>query len=186
MDRQVFNWTQTIYKKATKVFKNRKNLENVKNVEKNIKMAISQPYGLQTKIWENFLFFNFKHWRPYGWDMAIFLFLGCHRLTANKSIWPYLSHMASKWKSEVTFSSSTFIVEENKVPSEFHLEAIWLRYGHFLFLGCHKLTANKSKWPYFSCMASKWKSKDTFYPSPLISFRCHTAEMWPFFIFRLS
>ena len=29
MDRQVFNWTQTIYKKATKVFKNCENLERM-------------------------------------------------------------------------------------------------------------------------------------------------------------
>ena len=50
MDRQVFNWTQTINKKATDVFKIYENLENVKNVKKYIKMAIAQPYGLQTKI----------------------------------------------------------------------------------------------------------------------------------------
>ena len=50
MDREVFNWTQNIYKKAREVFKNRENLENIKNVEKYIKMAISQPYGLQMKI----------------------------------------------------------------------------------------------------------------------------------------
>ena len=49
MDRQVFNWTQTISKNATEVFKNRENLENVKNKEKYIKMAISQSYGLQKK-----------------------------------------------------------------------------------------------------------------------------------------
>ena len=50
MDRQVYNWTKTIYKKATEVFKNHENLENVKNMKKYIKMAIAQPYGLQTKI----------------------------------------------------------------------------------------------------------------------------------------
>ena len=50
MDRQVFNWTQTISKNATEVFKNRENLENVKNKEKYIKMAISQSYGLPKKI----------------------------------------------------------------------------------------------------------------------------------------
>ena len=63
MDREVFNWTQNIYKKAREVFKNRENLENIKNVEKYIKMAISQPYGLQTKIWGHFLFFNFESLR---------------------------------------------------------------------------------------------------------------------------
>ena len=63
MDKQVFNWTQTISKNATEVFKNRENLENVKNKEKYITMAISQSYGLQKKIWGHFLFFNFESWR---------------------------------------------------------------------------------------------------------------------------
>ena len=58
----MYNWTKTIYKKATEVFKNRENLENIKKIEKFIKMAISHPYGLQTKIWGHFLFSNFKSW----------------------------------------------------------------------------------------------------------------------------
>jgi len=42
--------------------------------------------------------------------------------------WPYLSPEASNLKNKGTFFSSTFKVEEKKVPSDFHLEAIWLKY----------------------------------------------------------
>ena len=45
---------------------------------------------------------------------------------------PYLTHMASKSKSEGTFFYPTFKVEEKKVPLLFWFVAFGLRYSHFL------------------------------------------------------
>ena len=45
------HWTKNIYQKSLEVFKNS---ENVNNVEKYIKMAISRPYGHQMKMWRIF------------------------------------------------------------------------------------------------------------------------------------
>ena len=44
----------------------------------------------------------------------------------------YLCHMASKWKNNGTFFSSTLKVQEKNVPLFFSFEASWLRYDHFL------------------------------------------------------
>ena len=49
--------------------------------------------------------------------------------------WQYPSTQATNLKNKATLFSPTFKVEENKVPSDFYLEAILLRISHFdLFL----------------------------------------------------
>ena len=45
--------------------------------------------------------------------------------------WQYRSPEATNPKNKGTFFAPTFKVEEQKVPSDFHVEAIWLRNGHF-------------------------------------------------------
>ena len=51
--------------------------------------------------------------------------------TDNNTKCRYIRHMASNRKSEGTLFSSTFKVEESKVPSDFCLEVSWQRYWHF-------------------------------------------------------
>ena len=86
------------------------------------------------------------------------------------SKWPYLNHMASKRKSESTFFSSTFKVEENKVPSFFRFVASGLRYCHLLiFLVWLQIDdINKmTKWQYLSPQAKNLKNKGTFFSPTL-------------------
>ena len=45
--------------------------------------------------------------------------------------------MASNRKSEGTLFSSTFKIEESKVPSDFRLEVSWQRYRHFHYFLFH-------------------------------------------------
>ena len=47
--------------------------------------------------------------------------------------WPYLSPEVPNPKNKGTLFASTFKVEEGKVTSDLHLEAIWLRYGHLFY-----------------------------------------------------
>ena len=49
----------------------------------------------------------------------------------------YICQKASNWKSEGTLFSSTFKIEENKVPSDFRLEVSWQRYRHFHYFLFH-------------------------------------------------
>ena len=52
--------------------------------------------------------------------------------TANIRKWSYLSQEATNAKNKSTFFSSTFKVEEKKVPLFFGLEAPGLRYDNFV------------------------------------------------------
>ena len=88
------------------------------------------------------------------------------KIRRKTSKWPYLNHMASKRKSESTFFSSTFKVEENKVPSFFRFVASGLRYCHLLiFLVWLQIDdINKmTKWQYLSPQAKNKKNKGTLF-----------------------
>ena len=69
----------------------------------------------------------------YG-NFIIFMITKTQSRTKKMRKWPYLSPGASNPKNKGTFFSSTFKVEENKVPLFFGLEAPGLRYGHFVYL----------------------------------------------------
>ena len=79
------------------------------------------------------------------------------KISRNTSKWPYLSHMASKKKSEGTFFSSTFKVEEKKVPLFFRFVVSGMRYRHFLiFWVCVQIADinTMTKWQYPSTQAT--------------------------------
>ena len=84
--------------------------------------------------------------------------------------WLYLSPEARNTKSKGTFFSSTFKVEEKKVPLFFGFGSSGLRYSHFVIFMI-ALTQSQTKkmreWPYLSPETPNPKNKGTFFSSSL-------------------
>ena len=57
--------------------------------------------------------------------------------TDNNTKCQYIRQIDSNRKSEGTLFSSTFKIEESKVPSDFRLEVSWQRYRHFHYFLFH-------------------------------------------------
>ena len=70
----------------------------------------------------------------------------------------YLCHMASKWKNNGTFFSSTLKVQEKNVPLFFSFEASWLRYDHFLiFIRLRLIFSSQLDWLWKTFSSGRYK-----------------------------
>ena len=80
--------------------------------------------------------------------------------------WPYLNSGTPNLKNKGTSISSTFKVEEKKVPLFFGFGASGLRYSHFVIFRIaltKRQTKKMRKWPYLRPEAPNPKNKDTLF-----------------------
>ena len=82
--------------------------------------------------------------------------------------WLYLSHLTSYQENKGTLFSSTFNVEENKVPLFSWFEVKWLRCSHFVVfknIAYGFIGVKTTKSLYLSHLTSYQENKDTLFSS---------------------